>query len=369
MRYVIAGLVLIAAGIAFTEYARRNPGSTEASGTQKKGPRVPTTPPTMKALIEAQPGEPVAAESTEAAQAEVAALVPETAASEQGFEVLLRGAFSARELRGGAGGSAVFVYEKGGRQALVRVGPGQAPKVLAVRKDVITAVAADGPTLLWAEGSRAFSMALEGGPITQVVRLDKALITSLAAKGGLVLAALIPRDLDPFSTDPSGAVVRLEGGAATLVAGEQIRPHDVLTDGKDVFFVAGYPSGLVRAALDGSFSSRIAERADGPLALDGEGIVYRYPLTSAPEVRRSALAGGSTRSLAHFDADWLTAAAGVTRFTTVGIGARLYEVSGGGEPAELLTLAGAAKGLTTGGSTLFLATADDRGETLLQARP
>lgn len=363
MRFLVAGLVLIAIGIGLTEYSRRHEDPpASASATAKKTKKKSEPPPTTKALIETSTPDDDQPAPLEAFAKAVTALQAETKAD--GFTTVLSGTFTARELKGSEL-YAVAVVGVGETTGLVGIAPTGTVTPLVARKNAITAVAVDGTTVVWAEGGRVFSMA--GDHVVKVrAQFASASVAGLAAKQGVIAVALVPKDGDPFSTEATGAVVKLEAaGTATLVAAEQVRPHDLLLEGTDVFFVAGYPSSLTRATLDGSFSAQVADRADGPLAFDGEGIVHRYPQT---EVRRVARAGGSQVTLAHGDIDWLGAAGGVTHYTTVGIGARLYEVKAGEEPKEVLAVKGTAKGLVVIGEHVVLTATTDEGPSVIRVK-
>jgi hypothetical protein len=364
MRFLVAGLVLIAVGIGLTEYSRRHAEAPTPSSVKKKKPAA-ITPASTKALIET-----VTAQADVPGDANAFAKALSGFASDlkaDGFATVLSGSFAVRDLKG-SGQYAAAIITAGELGGLVRITPGGSVTPAVARKSPITALAIDGSNLWWAEGNRVFSVGTDG--VVQVrTQFAIAQVTSLAALEGTVIVTLVPTDADPFSTEASGAVVKLEaGGTATLVASEQVRPHDVLLHGSDVFFIAGYPSALVRAALDGSFSAQIADRADGPLAFDGEGLVHRVPKAGAPEVRRVAPAGGAQVILAHGDIDWLAASNGVTRYTTVGIGARLYEVVSGQDPKEIVAFKGVARGLALVGEQVVLSATGDDGTTVLRVK-
>ena len=203
-----------------------------------------------------------------------------------------------------------------------------------------------------------------------LVSFVRALVTSVAAHGSKVVVSLVPKDGDPFSADPNGAVAVVEDGEVKLIALEQIRPREVMFDGRDdAFFVAGYPSGLTRAALDGSFTARIAERADGPITLEPDGITWRSPQASSPELKRGARSGGAVKTVARVDVEWLAVQNGVARYTSAGIAPRLYEARAGDEnTVELAPIKGLAKGLAWVGEKTWLLTADEEGVSTLQVK-
>ena len=365
MRFLVVGLVLIGIGIGLTEYGRRHPRPSDAAATTpgaKKKLQAPATPPTMKALMETVKAEPDAPGDRAAFEAALQKLASTEKSS--GFSTILAGNFTVRELVSGEA-FGVAVAGAGAHSGLVRLSAGAPITVVAARKAAVTAVAIDGTTVIWAEGARVYS-AGQGGEVNVLVQLANASVASLAAREGAIYAAVVPKEGDPFSTDPAGAVVKIAAdGQVSPVVTEQVRPHSMVVHGSDVFFVAGYPSALTRAALDGSFSAQIADRADGPIAYDGEGVVYRFPQT---EVRRVAPAGGGQVTLAHGDIDWLSSAAGVTHYTTVGIGARLYEVTGTAQPVEVAALNGVSKGVAMAGQHLVYAAMLDDGTSVIRVR-
>lgn len=371
MRFLVAGLVLIVLGIGLTEYTRRNPSEEKKEGSKaaKKVKNASTTPPTMQALVETAAVAPDAPAPTDSF--DLASLLTSTGDAAQGFTPVLRGAVKARELRG-AGTGAVVVLEKGGVTALVSLPVSGAPTVLTVRPGQVSTVwfDAEAQQVVWGEGGMVKSMPLSGGEVKTHVSFTRALVTSVASYKSKVVASLVPKDGDPFASDPNGAVVAIDSGDVKLIAVEQIRPREVVFDGKDeAFFVAGYPSGLTRAALDGSFTARIAERADGPIALESDGITYRFPQASSPELKRGSRSGGAVKTVARVDVEWLAVQNGVARYTTTGIAPRLYEAKAGEDAqTELVALKGVVKGLAWQGEKMWLLTADEDGVTTLQVK-
>jgi hypothetical protein len=371
MRFFVSGLVLIVIGIGLTEYNRRHPSEFTPKGEPaKKVPTAPVAPPTMTALIARDPVTADAAGPLEAFTAELQAMAVTGAAAVEGFTPVLKGAIKARDLKA-AGDGAVLLLEKNGQTALVHLSAQGVAKALTVRTAPVAALWFDvkDQRLVWGEDASVKSISVEGGEVKTVATFTRALVTSVAASGGAVLVALVPKDGDPFSADPNGAVALLDGADTRLLALDQIRPRELAFDGGDeCFFVSGYPSGLTRAALDGSFTSRIVERADGPVALEADGVTYRFPQTSGPELRRAARGGGATKTLARVDVEWLAVRGGVARYTTTGFAPRLYEVKAGDEPKELLAIKGAAKGLAWATEKLFVAAVDDDGVTTLSVK-
>lgn len=371
MRILIAGLVALAIGVGLTEYQRRHPaktGATETSGATdaEPGAKKPKHPKAVAALLETEPG------GTDAptASPELAALLSTPAGDAvAGFKPIATGTVQARELRGGFG-AALFVVDAAGKSGLVRASPGEAPRLLFSRDEPISALAVDGSTVFFAAGGLVGSTHARGAePVAVRTRFKRALVTSIASAGETVVVTLMPQGVDPLSTDAVGAVASLDSaGEVTLIAQDQVRPRAAHTDGKDAYWVAGFPSGLWRGALDGAYSSQLADAAEEPIALDGDGVYFRAPLGTGPELRRVGRAGGNLQTLAQVDVSQLVASSGLVRFTTAGAQPRLLEVTAGAQPSELMPLTGRAQGLALGGTTLFLLTATDDGRAVLLAK-
>lgn len=368
MRFLVAGLVLLAIGIGLTEYSRRTGGTPPASSpTADGGTKAPALPKKVAALLETLPpgeDEPAAPDAFSAKLS-----LPHDLPTGGVFQGVAGGDFVARELRGGFN-AALFVMDVGPASAVVRAAVGEAPQVVVARKGRIDALAVDGSTLFFSEGGVVASTHARGAePIAVRARFKNARVTSLGTAGDTVVATLMPAGADPVSTDPVGAVVAISSsGEVQLVAGEQVRPRDVQTDGKGCFWVAGFPSGLWRGALDGSFSSQLSDRAEGPLALDGDGLVFRVVQGSGTELRRVARAGGRMETLATADVAWHVISSGLVRFVTAGQPAKVFDVTQGAEPSEVATVPVTARGLALGGTTLFLLTGTDEGGAVLLAK-
>jgi hypothetical protein len=368
MRILIAGLVCLLVGVGLTEYQRRHPpeAKDETTETKPDGTKKPKLPKEVAALLETDaPGT-----DTPAASPELAALLttPE-GAPVSGFSPVAGGTFVARQLAGGFG-AALFVIDANGKSGLVRASSGEAPKLLFSRDTPITALAVDGSTVFFASNGVVGSTHARGGEAIDVrARFKNAAVTSLASSGDTVVATLMPKDVDPLSTDAVGAVVSINGaGEVTLIAQEQVRPRAANTDGKDAFWIAGFPSGLWRGALDGAFSSQLSDKADEPVSLDRDGVYFKAPLGSGAEVRRVGRAGGAQATIAAVDVSALVATSGLVRFTTTGATPKLMEVVAGAEPTEVLSLTGSPRGLAVGGTTLFVLTASDDGKHVLLAK-
>lgn len=365
MRFLIAGLACLAVGIASTEYSRRhpaqdesNPSSPEAPTTKKK-----TYPKAVATLLETEP----AGTDTPTASPELAALLSSPRGdAKSGFTAVAEGTFTARELRGGFG-AAVFVIDAQGHSGLVRASPGEGPKLILSRKESIGALAVDGSTVFFSEGGLIASTHARGGEdVTVRARFKNAVVTSLATASDVVVATLMPKGGDPLSSDSVGAVVAISSdGEVTLIAQEQVRPRGAQTDGKGAFWIAGFPSSLWRGALDGAFTSQLADTAEEPIALDGDGVYFRAPLGSGAELRRVGRAGGKLQTTASADLNFLVVSSGLIRFTTAGANPKLMEVTPGAEPSEVMSLPASSRGLALGGTSLFLLVTQDQGTSTL----
>lgn len=369
MRILIAGLVCLALGIGFTEYLRRHPGKTERAAEPEATPggkKKPTYPKAVAALLETDE----AGTDAPGPSPELSALLSTPPGEPtRGFAPIAGGTFTARELRGGFG-AALFVIDANGRSGLVRASPGEPPRLLFARNGPIGALAVDGSTVFFSEGGLVGSTHARGGePVTVRARFKNSVVTSLASSGDLMVVTLMPQGVDPLSTEPVGAVVALSSaGEVTLIAQEQVRPRAAQTDGKDAFWVAGFPSGLHRGALDGAFTSQLSDRAEEPIALDGDGVFFRAPLGTGAELRRVGRAGGNMQTLATAEVGFLVASSGLVRFATTGANPKLMEVTLGAEPTEVTAISGSPQGLALGGTTLFLLTTSDDGHALLLAK-
>jgi hypothetical protein len=371
MRFFLAGLVCLALGIGLTEYMRRHPGKSDKATTTEpetlpNGKKKPSYPKAVAALLETDaPGTDAPGASPELA----ALLTAPTGEPVAGFAPIAGGTFTARELKGGFG-AALFVIDANGKSGLVRASQGEAPKLLFARNAPIGALAVDGSTVFFSEGGLVGSTHARGGePVAVRARFKNSVVTSLASSGDMVVVTLMPKDADPQSTDPIGAVAAIaSNGDVTLIAQEQIRPRAALTDGKDAFWVSGFPSGLSRGALDGAFSSQLSDKAEEPISLDGDGVFFRSPQALGPELRRVGRAGGNMQTLATADVGFLVASSGLVRFATSGAEPKLMEVTSGAQAADVMKITGSARGLALGGTTLFLLTSTDDGKSLLLAK-
>lgn len=350
MRFLVAGVVLVLLSIGLSEYSRRHPaGRSEATApvpVSARPPLLDTEPPVDQAVAPSD----AMAKLLEA---------PSGATVESGFAPVVTGPFSARELKGGFS-AVLFVLDEKGRSAIVRAVAGEGAKVVATRTQRISSLEVDGSTVFFAEGGTVLSMSARGEEAPKArVRFKRAVVTSLAPVGDTVFLTVMPAEVDRLSEKPVGAVVKVgSDGEPQLIASEQVRPGNVVADGKDVYWVSGAPSALWRAPADGSFSSRVTEEAEGPLALDTDGVIFR---ASGGELRRVARAGGPVSVLARETPEAFIASSGLVRFITR---RGLFEVVAGSPPSEIAAPPGAPRGVALAGTTLYLLVAKDSGTTL-----
>ena len=348
--FLLAGVALLGLTIALAEYDRRHPlkdaavEAPTAAPEKKPLPKLLTTTPPMAE----------AASSSEQLQ-HFQDLLKTGGAAVGPFKPVLSGDFVARELRGGFG-AVLFLVDAQGQSALVRAVAGEGAKVVVARAARITTLQVDGSTAFFAEGGKVLSVSARGGeaPVTRA-DFSEAVVTALAAVGDTVFVALMPSQ-KPLSDDAIGAVAKIDtDGTVKLIAADQARPRDLVADGHDVFWVSGAPGTVWRAPVDGSFTSRLTD-GQGPLALDGEGVV----IAAAGELRRVARAGGAPLVLAHASVDALTASSGLVSYAA---GDTLFQVSANAEPVELGRFTGALRGVALGGTSLYALTAGE-GSTL-----
>jgi hypothetical protein len=362
MRFLVAGLVLILIGLTLTEYTRRNgaPSSETSSGDDAKpgGKKKPALPPKVAKLLELSAPDLSEGGAPAEATASLLASLKTEGPAVGGFSPLLSGDFHPRQLLASGFGYAVLAVDVGQGSALVRVESGTPAKALVTRARRITALTMDGSSLFFAEGSHVFATSARGETPLPRLGFKNAVVTSLAASGDDLVVTLMPADAAD-ADGPVGAVVRIDAaGEVTLLAADQVRPRAVVTDGKEAFWLA---DGAWRAGLDGSFSSRLAEDAKEPLALDGDALV----LGAKGELRRMSRAGGKQVTLAAADVAALVTSSGLVRYATAETPARLFEVTAGAEPTLVTPFNGPVSALALGGTTLFVLSTDAAGATLL----
>lgn len=337
MRFLLAGAALVLSSIGLAEYVRRHPQAHEASSAE---PEKPVISPGVQALLETAPADPDVPGDR---QTYAGLLTKGEGAAVGGFAPVLSGAVSARDLRGGFG-AVLFVVDAAGGSAIIRAESGEAPKVVAARTRHINDMQVDGSTVFFSEGGQVLSVSARGDEAPTVrVSFAASLVTSLAAVGDTVYVAL-----RKGVADEDCVIARVDsGGQVTLIASGQVRPRELVADGKEVFWVAGSTPSLWRASADASFSSRIAEEVEGPVALDGDGVVLMHD----GALQRVGRAGGKAVVLAKAHVQSVSASSGLVRYlTTEGV----FEVSAGSAATRLAEAPGAPLGVALGGTSLYV---------------
>ncbi len=320
---LVAGLVCIALGVAGSEWSRRHP-------PEKVVAPVPPPPAALSAdaLATTEPQPDVAAddEALRISNAELTGFARDAKLPEDfsvpGSKAVLGGSLFARNAL--PHGNAVFLIaeegKQGAKQTLMRITAEELPKALAVHRPSVGVIALEGARLYWSEGGALFSTdASTGGLAKGVVRFPKARITSLAVAGDVLVVALVPKDLDLFSSEPVGAIVSvsLADARVKVLASKQVRPAETRTDGKSAVWIAGYPADLWQASLPGGEPRVVSTRADGPVLLEDTFITFRHPVVGAPELVRLA-SDGNPVVLAKGEIDRVTQAAGDVWFSVGG---------------------------------------------------
>ncbi|MBS1149457.1 MAG: hypothetical protein H6Q89_1155 [Myxococcaceae bacterium] len=335
---LVTGLVCIVLGVAGSEWSRRHPA-------EKLAPVVlpPPAALTADALAVTEPlaDVPADAEQLHVSNAELTGFardvkLPESFAVAEA-KAVLGGSLFARHAT--AHGNAVFFIseegKQGAKQTLVRVTAGDLPRALAVHRPGVGALALDGTRLYWSEGGAIFSTdSTAGGAAKAVVQFPKARITSLGVSGNLLVAALVPKALDPFSSEPVGAIVSvsISDGRVKVLAGKQVRPAEVRTDGRSAVWIAGYPAELWQAELPGGEPRLLSTRADGPVLLENAFITFRHPVVGSPELVRMG-ADGTSVVLAKGEVDRVTQLAGDSWFS---VGGTVSRVDARGEQTQVV---------------------------------
>jgi hypothetical protein len=346
MRLIAVGVVFIGVGVFWAEYTRRHPLTEQTTPSGSTGASLVDT--VSAAAHAPTKGEHFAAGSF---------------VSRSKGEITLQPGVSMKHVRAGFNETVLLLESK--RQFALVGFRGSEPPVVYVKSDqAITASAINAGTLYFSEGPTIYRVnSTAPGVVTPVIQFKSATVSELSASDKVLIATVTPVNADPFATEATSAVVRVDEAnrKASLVAGEQIRPHDIVNDDREVFWISGYPAALNRAPIDGSFSARIAERADGPLSLRGEDIVFRYPEGAVPEIRSIPRTGGNTATLAQGDAEWVAVSDAGLFYATAGLKPEIYFAPSVGKPQRLASLSGAVKGLAATGSTVGIAYADEAG--------
>ncbi len=317
--FLVAGVVCIVLGVAGSEWARRHPPEKVVAAVE---PPPAALSPTELATTEPLPDLPADEEALRVSNAELSGFAKD-ALLPADFEVpeakaILGGPLFARNAL--PHGNAMFLVteegKQGTKQTLLRVSP-EGPKAMAVHRPGVVGIAASGTRLYWAEGGAVYSMdATTGGAAKGVVKFPKARLTSLGVSGEVLVAALVPKDQDLFSSAAEGAIVAvtLSNGRVKVLAGQQVRPTETRTDGKTAAWIAGYPADLWQASVEGGEAKLVSTRADGPVLFEAGALTFRHPIVGAPELLRIE-EGGVSHVLAKGEIDHVTQGAGDVWFS------------------------------------------------------
>jgi len=372
------GFALVAGGAALSEYARRHPSADskkkkddKKDDAKKKNEPAPL--PTLEELTSHHNYVPEAPSSDDFTTAgkkveELAAAakpLPNIAAA-----AALGGTLNAKGLVRAGDGIALWVEESAPTKDKSRMFAltwlGATSKVLAPQRSNVGPIASDGRRIVWAEEGRILSVGLDAPSVKGVVEFGKARVVALAVEGDDVVAMLSPSELDPFSTDPASALVRFGADRnLKVLAKDLIRPQDVVVDASRAYFLAGYPAVLQSAALDGSDHQPLSDRAEPPLALQGDHLVFRRG-GDAPGLYTIGTGGGG---------EPVRAAAG--EIEKLGVeGDRFVFALGnqvllhaGGKDEPQFELPSSVLELGAGGGQLWVLTRDDAGAMVLLKKP
>ncbi len=309
--FLVAGLVCIVLGATGSEWARRHPREKVVAPV---APPPAALSPQELATTEPLPDLPADDEALRVSNAELAGFAKD-ALLPADFEVpdakaILGGPLFARNAL--PHGDAMFLVteegKQGAKQTLLRISVERGPKAIAVHRPGVVGIAVSGTRLYWAEGGAVYSVdAVTGGAAKGVVKFPKARLTALGVSGDVLVAALVPKDLDLFSSAAEGAIVTvsLSNGRVKVLAGQQVRPTETRTDGKTAAWIAGYPADLWQVSVEGGEAKLVSTRADGPLWLEAGALTFRHPVVGAPEVLRVE-ADGASHVLAKGEIDHVT---------------------------------------------------------------
>ena len=369
---LVTGLVCIVLGVAGSEWSRRHPA-------EKPAPVV-VPPPQALTAAELSVTEPLAdvpadAEALRVSNAELTgfakdARLPEDFGVPRAKAVLAGSLFVRTAV---PHGNALFVLieegKQGVKQTLLRATADELPRALAVHRPGVTAIAADGTRLFWSEGGSVFSTdSTAGGAAKGLVRFPKARITSFGVSQDVLVAALVPKELDPFSSEPVGAIVSvsLQDGRVKVLATKQVRPAEAHVEKNTAMWIAGYPADLWKVDLAQGEPAISSTRADGPLLIDNGSIIFRHTVVGSPELVKLA-PDGSSLVLAKGEIDRATQLGGDVWFS---VGGAVSRVNAQGEREQVVArLPHPVLELSVTDDALYVVTRQDSGGHLLVQLP
>jgi hypothetical protein len=369
---LVTGLVCIVLGVAGSEWSRRHPG-------EKPVPVVVPPPAALTAdelaVTEPLPDVPADAEALRISNAELTGFARDAKLPEDftvaDAKAVLGGSLFARNAT--PHGNAVFFIseegKQGAKQTLLRITADELPKALAVHRPAVGAIAVDGARLYWSEGGSIYSTdSTQGGDAKGVTRFPKARVTSLSVSGNVLVAALVPKELDLFSSDPAGAIVSvsLSDGRVKVLAGQQVRPSEVHVNEHSAVWIAGYPADLWKLDFKGGEAKVVSTRADGPVLFSEGFILFRHPLVGSPELVKLADVG-EPRVMARGEIDRVTQLGGDVWFS---VGAQVSRVDRFGANEKVVaTLPRPVLELAATDDALYAVTRQESGGHLLVRLP
>ncbi len=370
-----AGVVLIASGVALSEYARRHPDESKQKDKEKEkkaeaGKPAEAAPlPSLDELTshhnlvyEAPGADTFTASGKHLEELAAAAKPPPNVDA----KAALGGSLQARGMVRAGDGVALWVEEPAGasasksrRYSLVWLG--STTKVLATGRAEVGPIASDGHRLVWGEEGRILSVSLDEPTVKGVVEFGKARVMALALAHDDVLAILSPSALDPFSTDPASVLVRFGADRnARVLAQGLVRPQELCADDARAYYLAGYPKSLQAVPLEGGEPFTLSPTAEPPLARMGDQLVFRRG-GDAPGLYAVSPGGAKDEKLASGEIEKLALDGG--RFAYgVGNAVHLHQ---GAKDEPLFDLPAAPVELAMAGGTLWVLARDDNGELVL----
>lgn len=280
--FLAAGVVLIGLGIGLAEHERRN---GKPAGEAPKAVEPESTPRSRLSALDDAALKNVEAPSTSEASGSVKegqekkvtdwAAARNTAPKAEGATAVAKGSFNVRQLVA-QGDSVLALAELPNRKQVLVELDGTELRVLQVDRSAVIAVAGAQGQWFWAERGSVFSVPVGGGPLTGVVSFKQARITALSASDDGVVVSLMPQGADVLAEDAWGALAKVSTDGSrtvTVLATKLVRPAESASGGGKTYYLAGYPTGLFEASVP----EPLAARADAPLSVDGERVVYRVP--------------------------------------------------------------------------------------------
>jgi hypothetical protein len=369
------GVALIVGGVSLSEYSRRHPPEKK----KKDDPKDPAKPP------EAAPLPSLAELTSNHNYVYDAPSQDDVTAAGKHFEELtaaakplanvqattvLGGTLNARTLVKAGDGVALWVEQSAPTKTQSRlfslVWLGASSKVLVTGRANVGPIASDGKRIVWAEQGRILSVTLDAPMVKGVTEFGKANVTAISVDGDDIVAMLTPSQLDPFSTDPASALVKFgaDRNVKTLASG-LVRPQDAVVGSQRALFIAGYPSSLQSVNLDGSDLHAVSERAEPPLLLHEDRVIFRRGSDNGGGLYQVGIGGGEPQKVA--DGDIEKASLDGDHFVyALGTAVHLQQ---GSKDEALMDLPSTVLEVGAGAGFAWALTRDDGGQLVLVKKP